>query len=576
MKESETMLETFRRVELLDNASDYAEQIRGRNLRLTWILAAFVFVSLSVIWVMQVLAPGVVGYSPLVALAVAVCLALPVVIWNEPRMGLYILTFSACAFFQKEMELSRDVLGTIPFWWNISTAVGFFTHSTSLEFLHLSFAEIVMVITVLSWLIRQIVMRELKIRTGAIFGWFAAYLVWCCFGFYRGLTTGGTLTTALWELRAQAYLALAYLMAANLVTERKHALQILWALTLSIGLNSLFGCITFARNPGVSADEGVLSHEDSQLFNILLFSALVFTIARVEPKLRRTLLTLAPLALIANLANGRRAAIAAMLVAFPAVIAMSAVLLKERRKALISFLVAFCVVMAIYLPVAWNSDGAWALPARAFKSKFSPSGRDASSDYYRLSENNNLKLTRDTSPWLGIGYGKPYIVAFTQYGRYDPFMAILPHNGVLWIWMRLGHVGFVLFWMFVANVLIRGPMLLKKIRDPDLQVYGILAIAVFLMQIIYGEYDLLFAGYRPMWVTGTLLGVMAALPYFAENKEKAPAAVGTKPYREAARDEDSGSDDSDEDAEEVEFTREPKRLLPGGKSRQGWTRDVDW
>jgi hypothetical protein len=80
--------------------------------------------------------------------------------------------------------------------------------------------------------------------------------------------------------------------------------------------------------------------------------------------------------------------------------------------------------------------------------------------------------------------------------------------------------------MFVATVLLRGPMLLHKIRDPRLQAFGILAIANFLMAIIYGEYDLCFANYRVMWLAGTLLGIMAALPHIVALKRDERTAAG--------------------------------------------------
>jgi hypothetical protein len=562
---------SYRRIELYDDARDYMAAIRARHGRLLYLMLATMLVAIGILVVVRFFAPNATLFAPLIALGVIVCLALPVVIWNNPRVGLYTLVGAACLFMQAPLNVDRDPFGKVPFFWNMSTACQFFTGSNALGFLHLNFGEVVMAMTLIFWVLRQVAMRELHWRSGAFFTWFALYLAWCCYGFVRGMQKGGDVTTALWELRAQAYFALAYLLATNMITDRKHAMTLLWVMAICIGLKSIVGTANYIRNPDVSADEGVLSHEDSLLFNIVLFGAMLLSLAKVEPKLRWGFMVFVPTALLANLANGRRAGIAALIVAFPIAVALSAVLLQERRKALIQFLVGMAFVGSIYMPIAWNGQGAWALPARAIKSKFSPDGRDASSDYYRMAENNNLKITRDSSPWLGYGYGRPYIVVFQQPGRFDPFMNILPHNGILWIWMRLGNIGFALFWMFVATVLIRGPQLLRTIRDSRLQVVGILAISVFLMQLIYGEYDLLFANYRTMWITGTLLGILAVLPRLVELQQQERDAQGVS---RAGRDSDD-LDVRDVDAEEDEETI-LEQDAPGPRGIPGWTRSVDW
>src|SRR5262249_41094509 len=163
---------------------------------------------------------------------------------------------------------------------------------------------------------------------------------------------------------------------------------------------------------------------------------------------------------------------------------------KERRKQIVTFALSFSFATAIYLPLAWNASGPWALPARAIRSRSDPNQRDAGSDYYRLAENANLKLTRDTSPWYGIGYGKPFIEFSALPKVTTGFLKYLPHNSILWIWMRIGHLGFFMFLMLVASVLIKGPQILKEVRDPLVQTAGILGLLMLLMLFTFGEFDL--------------------------------------------------------------------------------------
>jgi hypothetical protein len=515
-----------RRVPLLDTAEEYQKAIRFRLLRLSVAMMVLLCLMLTIVVVVRAFAPGALIWSPLLAAGLFTIVMLPVAIWNRPRFGFYVLVTSACLFTQTPAQESRDPFGIIPFFWNVSTTVETFTRSHAAAAIHVNYAEIVMIVTAVSWLIREVTLRQFVFNKGVFFRSLGIYLLICGFGFAHGILNGGDITVALWELRAQAYMALAYLMAVNLITDRSHAVAVLWCLVISIGLKSLVGTFNYATHPDVSADEGVLSHEDSLLMNIIFYGAILLSLARIEPKLKRAFLIFTTPAVITSLANGRRAGVAAFIVAFPVVCALAAVLLRDQRKRLIAFLTFSSILTAIYLPLAWNSNGKWAQPARAIRSQSDPDERDAGSDYYRLNENANLKFTRDSSPWFGIGYGRPYYVVFEQLGRHDPFANVLPHNGILWIWMRLGHVGFIAFWMFVAAVLVEGPVLLQVIRDPRFQVIGILGIGVFLMNIIYGQYDLTFANYRTSWITGTMVGMLAVLPRLVAMKQEQRAAAG--------------------------------------------------
>ena len=566
---------SYRRIELLDTAQEYIARAKTRRNWLMFLMLSVMGVSFGIYILIRFFAPKALPFAPILSLASLVMIVLPVVIWNNPRAGLYIIVFCATQFMQVAGGFERDPMAYVPVFWNVSTTVEHYTGSTGgFGWLHANLAEAIMVLTIVSWLIRQISLRELHIRRGALFGWLALYIAFCCWGFVRGISAGGFMTFALTEIRAQFYFFAAYLMGVNLITDRKHAMTLLWILIVGIGLKSFMGTANFIKNTDVTADEGVLNHEDSLLMNILLFGALLFSLAGVEKRMKWAFIALIPTALATELANGRRAGIAAFVVAFPAVIAMCYVLLRERRKTVTIFIVCFSVVAALYLPVAWNASGVWALPARAIRSRTAPDGRDAGSDYYRLAENLDLKMTRDTSPWIGYGYGRPYYMVYDLFGRNDPFKAFLPHNGILWIWMRLGHIGFIIFWMFVATTLIRGPQILKTIRDPRLQVMGILAIATLLMLIINGEFDLSFANYRTMLISGTLLGILGVLPRLVEIKQAERSLAGL------GRAGQDGADDLDVrevgEMDESDDLEDWQPQIPGQRRIPGWERGVGW
>ncbi len=569
------MIETQdRRIELLSDARDYAQSARSRANWIALQMSALLIFLFSIYIVIRFFAPKALPYAPVLAACALISVLFPVMVWRSPRLGLYVLVGCATMFMQIAQGFDRDPTAYVPIFWNIGTIVEYYSGSGALGWVHINLGELIMLMTAGFWIIRQIALRELKIEKGALYTWLAIYTAYCAWGFVQGMSHGGIIYFALTEVRAQAYFTLVYLMAVNLIKDRRQAMTIIWIMIFGIGLKSIIGTSNYIKNPEVTVDEGVLSHEDSLLVNILLLGALLFSLAKVEKKLKWALMATVPTCLITLMANGRRAGIASLVVAFPAVLAMSYVLLRERRKAVLRFIAGFSIFMAVYLPVAWNGKGPWALPARAIRSRTSPDDRDASSDAYRLAENADLKFTRDLSPWTGYGYGRPYIAIYDLPGRNDPFKFFMPHNGILWVWMRLGHPGFIVFWMFVFTTFIQAPQILKKIRDPRLQVIGILAVSTFLMLIINGEFDLSFANYRPMILTGALLGLLGGMPKMIEDKQAERARLGL------GRGSQGGGDDLDaREVGEVELlddSEEWETVFAEKKQGPGWEPGVNW
>ena len=100
-----------------------------------------------------------------------------------------------------------------------------------------------------------------------------------------------------------------------------------------------------------------------------------------------------------------------------------------------------------------------------------------------------------------------------------PLKDYLPHNGVLWIWMRTGHLGFFCFIMMIVAILINGIQILKRTDDMLLRMVGTLAIVYLLMLFVYRKYDLQFTNPRSMTIAAVLVGILAVM-----DKIKAPPA----------------------------------------------------
>lgn len=504
-----------------------AEQ-RARRIYLMILLVLAVAVVFGTMSVVVIFYPG---QTPMVTfiwgLAAFTMLAIPVIVWNNPQYGLFTLFIGAFLFGGSAGANNRAVLTTfVPFWLNISTASKITGYK--LSFIPFSFAELLMVITVLAWVIRAIAKREFRLQAGAGLYLWIAYLGVAATGWVYGVVTGGDKTMALYEVRAQVHFLIAYLLAANLITERKHVLWLLWIAVFAVGVQGLFGTYAYVTARQEVTEAGIMAHDDSLSMNLLFFLLFLAVISRFNRPMMLWALVLTPFALVAALANQRRAGIAAFIIAFVPLIPMLLVHMKERKPQIIRFAIFFALASSVYLPLAWTASGPWALPARAIRSRTEPNARDAASNAYRAYEDANLKKTRDLRPWLGVGYGKPLAQYHALPKVTTDFVKYMPHNSILWVWMRLGHVGFFVFMMFIAVILIRGNQILHDVSDMTLKVAGMLGILYLLMLFTFASYDLQLVNPRQMVITATLLGVLSVLDKIdARNREetKEPAAA---------------------------------------------------
>lgn len=486
---------------------------RQRNSRvLVWaLLIATVVVVFGAMGALMHFTNATGGKAAAMGFGLFLCMAVPVLVWQYPRVGLYLVLATTV------LEVSGPWLGNvpllgIPMWFNISS-IGDSLGTHALDPVMFSPGEIIFILAAVSWIIRAIALRRFHPVGGEFFWWIAAYLAVVAEGWVYGVTTGGDKIAALREVRAQFHFFGAYLLAANLLQETKHVRPVIWIAAIGIGICGLVGSITYLGNPGASSVEGLpgLSHANSLQFNIALFICFLMLITRADRKLAAASCVLAIPALVAALANQRRAGIASFIVAFIPLLPLLWVAFKDRRKQIATFAVVFGIVAGIYLPLAWNATGPWALPARAIRSNTDPNMRDAMSNVYRDNENYDLLFSRNLRPWLGMGYGKPFAQIIPLPAVSTDILFFTPHNGVLWVWMRLGHLGFLMFIMMFAAILIKGTHIVRDVGDPFLKVAGILAMLLMLMIFIYGKYDLQLIDPAQMNFAGILVGILGAL-----------------------------------------------------------------
>jgi O-antigen ligase len=224
-----------------------------------------------------------------------------------------------------------------------------------------------------------------------------------------------------------------------------------------------------------------------------------------------------PCLLLALYANNRRADYLALLIGIGVAWGLVIILKPESRRRLIPVLAICLVLGAGYVVAFQKSSGVLGEPARAVTSVFNPNSsdqRDAASNAYRIIENYDLKYTEAQSPLLGFGFGKPFMqpVVLPNVVDLDPYYLYIPHNNVLWVWMRLGPLGFGALWYLIGSAIVTGCLIARKLKNPQLRFFAIFAIATMVMEVIlaYGDYQFFF--YRNMIFVGVILGVLMKLP----------------------------------------------------------------
>lgn len=485
--------------------------------RRRWLTALLTFVVLLVtgtIGAVTMLMPGAPAAGSLLAgLVVLVCLAIPVLIWNFPRLGVYLLTATAIACGAPQGNQTWVIpTSYIPFWWNLSIGGRTYGLGDALASIPFSPAELVWFLTATVWFIRRVVSREFEFRTGEFFWPIAGLCLAFALGGIHGWVSGGNATMMLWEIRPMFLLLASYMLACNLITTRKDVAKLLWTISITIVVMSVFYSGSWLQ--GDRTDFGIkgMDHGDSMFMCLQLFVCFLSIILAYNKKLAWMSVLALPTVLLALLGNNRRAGIASFVIAFIPLVPLLWVVFQDRRIQVARFAIFFAVFSVIYLPIAWNAHGVWAFPAQALRSNSDPSARDQASNVYRIMEDANLKMNRDLQPWIGIGFGKEFarFVPLPFIGTAD-LLRYLPHNSVLWIWMRIGHLGFLIFLMMLANVLIKGTQAVNAVQDRTLRLVGILAMMQLLMHYVYGKYDLQWASPRMMCFTGILIGVLAVI-----------------------------------------------------------------
>jgi len=509
---------------IMPTAEEYAAQARARtrwfllggSLLAGLVAASFVAFGLDNI------------FLPIVLL---IAVLTPILLWRFPRLAFYFTLAGVCLFELMQLigpggeQFSDALTDRVPFFWNVNTIFQIYGHA-NFKGVPLNLFEVFILTAGVCSCLRAVYNQNTALRAGSLLLPIAVYMAFVLMGWVNGMLTGGDFKISLQEVRSQLYFGLAYLLAVNMVRDRRHLGAVLWTVAICTALKGVL--LTFRHYVTLQGlplpDQGIGAHEEVFFFDVFVALLLVLSALGTYPRLRWFMTALLPFVLLGSLACNRRAGTAAFIVIVPLLI-LAIYQARPARRRLTAVLSAVGLVLFTGYYVSFkNSDSLFAQPARAIKSNFDPDARDASSNAYRDAENADLMATIHSAPLQGYGYGKrmlhvvPIADISSQYDWWD----IMTHNQVLWVWMRVGTFGFVAFWVMICAILICAA---RTVHDPtaDLEIKSVALAAMLIVGAlqVFGLLDLQFSNFRDMLFTGLWAGVAAALPLLASQKSEA-------------------------------------------------------
>ena len=482
-----------------------AAAIRRRGPVPPWTIAAL----LSAISILLGLVSAMLGGAGQAGIVFAlIAIALVVVLWKQPWLSPIVVLLAALTVEQFPFTIGSpgatspgvtpsDYTDRLPLFHGLGGG------------LHVSPADLLLVALLTIWLFKRWTADTATIPRSAVTLGVGATLVAAVVGVAVGQAHGGQLRTAFTEVRPYVYLAIAYLVASVFTTRLPIIHAALWALVLGSGFKAAQALHSFVTvRSQIPRPDFVVGHEEALFFALFILLTLSLWIFQMPGRLRLTATILFPLVLVADLVNSRRAAWLILGGSLIALTIVTMVAVPARRRFMAKLLVVLAVCSAAYFPAYWNHTGALAGPARALKSAVAPNTRDELSDLYRVQENRNLKLNIKEGGVLGRGFGLPidYRLPITDISSIDPLILYVPHNGVFYIFMRMGLLGAIAFWSLLGAGIISGCRLVRS-RNREVALFGALLSCALVGYALEGYNDQGFFMYRIAFVIGTLLGL---------------------------------------------------------------------
>ena len=436
------------------------------------------------------------------------------IILHQPRYGVYLLVGLTLAG-------DRSLTDWYPFAKNFSSSESLLYLSQSVNF---NPAESYMVLTFFSWLGRGAVQRKIEWNTGPLFWPVMIFIGFVTYGLIYGLRLQhGDQTIGLWESRSMYYIPFMLFLVSNLITRREHVNTLIWWAMIALFIDALSGVwfVATALNFDLSLVDRIQEHSGSIHLNSLFILLAASSMYRGARSKRLAIQLMLPVLLISYLANQRRAAFLTLMIAL-AVIA--AILFWENRKAFWLIIPPLSVIGVLYLAAFWGVDHPLAMPASAVRSIIDEQQgtADYASNLYRRVENVNIKYTIQHAPLTGIGFGKKFYIIWRMPRIDFEWWEYIPHNSILWFWIKTGIGGFLALLYMIGSALIMGMRTLLRMPRGEMSSIALFALLYVFMHFTFAYVDISWDSQSMVYV-GMMMGLINSLQRIVSNQvEPAP------------------------------------------------------
>ncbi|MET0459747.1 MAG: O-antigen ligase family protein [Ilumatobacteraceae bacterium] len=417
------------------------------------------------------------------SIALLVLIVACVAAFVRPVVGVYLILFLTLVGDQVTME-----------WWpftkNMSSRESIFFVSDQLI---LNPLEVLAAFTLAAWFLQRLADPAWRFRRGALFAPVMVFTTFVVFGILRGTSSGGDTRVAIFEFRPLLYLAVVYVLITNLLSTRRQYRRLLLVSIVAISIQSIFSLFYYRGLPEELrlSLESLNEHAATIHMNALFVFLASLWLLRARGLLRWMVILLAVPVVYAYILSQRRAAMVALFVG----LFMVVVTLYYRRRRAFWVVVPLSLVFGIGLILAtWNAQGGIGLPAQAVKSAFFPSQlaeEDRASDLYRQIEAFDLHFTIRSNPLLGLGFGQKFYtpinlpdITFFEFWNY------MPHNSILWIWIKMGFFGFVSMLFMFARAIQLGARSVVAVRTQEQVAIVLTGVTFIVMFVVFGYVDI--------------------------------------------------------------------------------------
>jgi len=450
--------------------------------------------------------------NPAVPLALPIGLGVLLALVCNPGRAFSALLFCTLLFEQYQIfGLEAPVTLRIPFFENFNNSLGIPLPTNPVEVLLCTIGG--------TWLFASIVTRRLAVQWQPFQGPMLMFLLTLVLFMGFGLARGGVVNIALWEVRALFYLCIAYFVGSQVIRTHHDVVVNTWCILLPVSIKGFQGVWRWAVDLGfdIGDIQAITSHECAVfLLTSFIFSLNLLLYGGDRRMLLYTVLT-GPTSFITFYYAQRRVAYGCLVFG---VIISFLFLPRATKKRFLAAALPLIPVIALYFAVFWNTTSGLGMPVQQVRSIFGTdaTGQVDSSNTYRDVEKFNLIETIRTYP-AGVGFGNKYLIVMPLDEVDFPLWDYIPHNCILWMWVKMGFVGITAFFMCFGLLIIQAAIDFRHTTRPLYKSLQVMLVAFLVCQTIVAYYDLQLTFYRNMVYLGSLIAMMG--PIHAEAKRHA-------------------------------------------------------